>query len=78
MKKKLMQSYDVWEQIPRKCNNSSLTCVDKRFNNGQNEGQVLFPVQSDVTWQAGSYRMGSCKGKVLFLGSGHRGNPNRE
>ena len=37
MKKKLMQSYDVWEQIPRKCVNSSSTCVDNGLDNGQNE-----------------------------------------
>ncbi len=45
----LMQSYDDLGLIPRNCANSSRTCVDKRPNNGQIEGDVRFPVQGDVT-----------------------------
>ena len=36
MKKKLMQSYVDFGQIPRNCAKSSLTCVD----NGPNFGQI--------------------------------------
>ena len=50
MKKKLMQSYDVWEQIPRKCANSSPTCVDKRTNYGQIGNNSKKVVQRDVTF----------------------------
>ena len=49
MKKKLMQSYDDFSQIPRKCAKSSSTCVDKRFNNGQDKGLISFSVQRGVT-----------------------------
>jgi hypothetical protein len=37
----LMQSYDDFGLIPRKCANSSLTCVD----NGPNFGQIEETVQ---------------------------------
>ena len=51
-----MQSYDVWELIPRKCAKSSSTCVDNCFifgqigNNSKKVVQrfVFFPLMKDV------------------------------
>ena len=50
MKKKLMQSYSDFGLIPRKCGNSSQTCMDKWPVFGQIEGDVRFSVQRDVTF----------------------------
>jgi hypothetical protein len=34
----LMQSYSEKQQLPRNLADSSLTCMDKRLNLGQNKG----------------------------------------